>query len=87
MSENVTWGMEDKKGACISLFFMGGNKKRLICPDARSSSAPSGLLPGLDNSMENNYICTVFSKSFVIKSIIYHQNAIAVKKSKACGRK
>ena len=87
MSENETWGMEDKKGACISLFFMGGNKKRLICPDARSSSAPSGLLPGLDNSMENNYICTVFSKSFVIKSIIYRQNAIAVKKSKACGRK
>ena len=87
MSENETWGMEDKKGACISLFFMGGNKKRLICPDARSSSAPSGLLPGLDNSMENNYICTVLSKSFVIKSIIYHQNAIAVKKSKACGRK
>ena len=29
MSENETWGMEDKKGACISLFFMGGNKKRL----------------------------------------------------------
>lgn len=27
MSENETWGMEDKKGACISLFFMGGNKK------------------------------------------------------------
>lgn len=87
MSENETWGMEDKKGACISLFFMGGNKKRLTWPDARSSSALSGLLPGLDNSMENNYICTVFSKSFVIKSILYHQNAIAVKKSKACGRK
>lgn len=45
MSENETWGMEDKKGACISLFFMGGNKKRLTWPDARSSSAPSGLLP------------------------------------------
>ena len=44
-------------------------------------------VPGLDNGMENNYICTVFSKSFVIKSIIYRQNAIAVKKSKACGRK
>ena len=45
MSENVTWVMEDKKGACISLFFMGGNKKRLICPDAAAVQPRPGCYP------------------------------------------